>query len=662
MSVLGIDFGTTNSSVAIFPPVSLIALKNEPDWPELLGPWKFQSPYECLLPSKVLLQPDKVPLVAGEIDHLVTIPPNGKFLQNFKSFLDERHLRRVTYRIRDEMDISAPPDAVTGGQVFRVVVEHLVTADCTKGELLAAATAVLRQLLTQDAVRRNWSEVEHIAVGVPAAYGLVARQRLLEAFFRTGVFRSRQHVVRMVSFVPEPVAISLGAPAKPAEFDPLADPDLNPAPPATGVSTGELQQVLIFDFGGGTLDLALVRARLDPFGRVLPIDVLAVGAPEADLGGRHFDEAILAHLVGRNGRPDLHESRLRQLVEQIKIDLSTTAVTSPQWGVQKLDVSRTEISQAVSPLIDKAFEAVDKFLHVNGILRKSINYVLPAGGMSLMPAVFDRLVGVFGEERVIRWGPGVISDDRATQRILAATSIGAAKWAHESRGGLNTQLDLSRLTDLSVWDFDENVTPYQRLRAVTLAGSEGDSLSRVGAEDVCIRRASDGPGSGTVVVVFRQGANDLPLQWTGASSGLDDCAPGQRARVSLELHPGKVWPDVTVKFLPTGRTVKLPNLDELSERELEHFLQREVVAVGRSDDSRVVCWDPIQVAVDSVLVRRNLSHSYKRVVHDARHIHTVQSDVRILWPRHIRAHAVMLAHGMSHSGWETFGPDELEVA
>lgn len=669
--VLGIDFGTTNSSVAIFPPVTPGAGE---DRAELLGPYAYQNPYECLLPTRALLRHRASTLVLfTEADEKEAA--GSLALRNFKPFLNERHLRRVSYTTVREIDVTAPPSAVDGSQVFKQrTIPHLERAGCDREQLMEATTAVLKELLIQPGVRRHWDDVVRIAIGVPAAYGIVARHRLLECLYRTHLFKTRLEVVKCVTFVPEPVAISIGAPSTGTSgassslatpfapfqpnsptpfdsFDPFADS-------ACGLDDRKVRKVLVFDFGGGTLDLALVYATTDALGHLVPSEVLAVGAPQADVGGRHFDDWIYDYVVRREGQPARAKSELMPLIEEAKIRLSTELEDQLFWLGKNISLTRAEVDCAIEPLLVKTFTAVDQFMAANDIDPAAIDAVLPAGGMCLMPAVFSKLVQRFGANRVVQWGPRILRDDRASQRILAATSIGAAMYAYAMEES-QSSMDVQRLTEVFVWDFDDALHAPDRLKDVALARSSTKPGVRTAEANVCLRRSSDGAGPGVVAVIIRTGANDLPLQWTGEHIGI--VPAGQRAVVRVELEVGKPWPCVSFALDSAPRDfTPLKSIDMLDEMALKNLLKSETIAIGERAGSRPICWDPIQVKVDQVVVRHDLrGPRHARILNAT----TLADDKQalVLWPREIRGCRIKYGDDDSESGNVTIGPDEVEV-
>jgi molecular chaperone DnaK (HSP70) len=164
------------------------------------------------------------------------------------------------------------------------------------------------------------------------------------------------------------------------------------------------QSLLVFDFGGGTLDLAVVR--LDPTGtRVTGVSGLE------NLGGLDIDEALVGHLgqlvaardpagwhrLSRPSNPaELRDRRaFRDEVRVAKEMLSRTTVAPvsvPGWS-ETLHLTREELDRLAGPLVDRAVDETRRLLDGVGVAPSGI---LLVGGSSRIPLVATRLHGRFG--------------------------------------------------------------------------------------------------------------------------------------------------------------------------------------------------------------------------------------------------------------------------
>lgn len=206
--------------------------------------------------------------------------------------------------------------------------------------------------------------------------------------------------------------------------------------------------VLVFDWGGGTLDLTLCRFMGDTV-----VQLMNDGTDE--VGGDEFDESIMNRIIQqvciRRGIDQSMETqpgakaRLRDRCERAKIDLSTRVrteiyVANYFQGVDDDDfdhsLSREELEVVVKPLLDTGFERIDRLLRNAGYAQEQVALCLATGGMSNMPVVKRHLHEWFGPERVH------IPDGTAT--LIAE----GAAWFASDQAGLqlakNVELVLAR--------------------------------------------------------------------------------------------------------------------------------------------------------------------------------------------------------------------------
>jgi len=182
--------------------------------------------------------------------------------------------------------------------------------------------------------------------------------------------------------------------------------------------------VLVFDFGGGTLDLSLVQLpeKREKTGGILNLLLKGGSTQHAAkvvakagriIGGSDIDQWLLADILQRTGlQPkDLsndYASLLTQC-EQAKILLSSEESTTITFDVGGKNHTVTITRDELEALLEtNGFYAalrrvVDKVMHVahrRGIFKEDIHYVLMVGGTSLMPSVQRALGQYFTEQAV----------------------------------------------------------------------------------------------------------------------------------------------------------------------------------------------------------------------------------------------------------------------
>ncbi len=171
------------------------------------------------------------------------------------------------------------------------------------------------------------------------------------------------------------------------------------------------EKIVVFDLGGGTLDVSIVQ---------IEKAVFEVKATHGDmmLGGEDFDFAIIEYLAaefqaseGVNVLADpAARNRLKHAAEQAKIDLTQTAearINLPFLATARgkpihMDVtlSRSRLNGIIEPLVKRATKLVDVALKDAGLSRASIDTVVLVGGSTRMPAVRNRLSEMFGEHKL----------------------------------------------------------------------------------------------------------------------------------------------------------------------------------------------------------------------------------------------------------------------
>lgn len=172
--------------------------------------------------------------------------------------------------------------------------------------------------------------------------------------------------------------------------------------------------VLVVDFGGGTLDLSLVRTGLPNQAAVLRAEVLAKS--DAYIGGEDIDLWIVEdylrqigssrEAVGRIGWQNLLE-----IAERLKIRLSQAEDAKESWldeanfMAHELHLSRAHLEEILETrqLLEQVRQALDEVLAIamgKGIAKSAIEQVLLVGGSCLIPVVQQLMISYFGRQRV----------------------------------------------------------------------------------------------------------------------------------------------------------------------------------------------------------------------------------------------------------------------
>ena len=239
----------------------------------------------------------------------------------------------------------------------------------------------------------NSCDFDHAVVSIPVAMDGRARRELRDAMLQAGI-----HITQ---FVHEPLA------ALYAHFRSKGDlKDI--------LETYHNKLALVFDWGGGTLDLTLCL-----IGGGCITQVMNVG--DNQVGGDYIDEAIVNHVLDQHLLlNDLSElppvmpgarARLLNECEAAKIKLSSKSGAlvyvenyfDSEYENERdieIDITRDELNQLSETLVKRGLGNIDKLLEKLNIDQRRIALCLATGGMINMPHISQRLIETFSIDRL----------------------------------------------------------------------------------------------------------------------------------------------------------------------------------------------------------------------------------------------------------------------
>ncbi|NJK63683.1 MAG: Hsp70 family protein [Synechococcaceae cyanobacterium SM2_3_1] len=174
-------------------------------------------------------------------------------------------------------------------------------------------------------------------------------------------------------------------------------------------------QILVVDFGGGTLDLSLVRTTPPTPGESRwQCEVIAKS--DAFVGGMDIDTWIGEYYlkllgVTRSQIGELGWQNLLEIAERMKIQLSSQEQVGESWFddetlmAHELLLTRDNFdqileSQQLLAQVQQCLDDVVLMAQHRGVLRSEIDQVILVGGTSQIPAVQSLIMGYFGPQRV----------------------------------------------------------------------------------------------------------------------------------------------------------------------------------------------------------------------------------------------------------------------
>ena len=190
---------------------------------------------------------------------------------------------------------------------------------------------------------------------------------------------------------------------------------------AYGLDHGSEGLYAVYDLGGGTFDVSLLRLSRGVF------EVVATGGDSA-LGGDDFDQLLADAALARSGLPSqsaADRQRLRAAARACKEQLSTMtqAKLRCQLDAGALEVlfTRAEFEQLSKALVDRTLSVVRRVLRDALVTADDVQGVVMVGGATRMPTVRERVGQLFGRTVLTDLNPDeVVALGAAVQANLLA--------------------------------------------------------------------------------------------------------------------------------------------------------------------------------------------------------------------------------------------------
>ncbi len=383
--IIGIDLGTTNSLVAF--------VDEETGLPRVIP----DREGKVLLPSIVSFTPEGT--LVGEPARRQLVRRPDATVYSVKRFMG-RGYEDVKEELAYFPFVVKPADGIVRLEVGG--------REVTPPEV----SAIVLRSLKERAEAHFGEAVERAVVTVPAYFNDSQRQATKDAGRIAGL-----DVVRIVN---EPTAAAL----------------------AYGLDRLKSGVVAVYDLGGGTFDISILRVKDGVF------EVLATNG-DTHLGGDDFDRAMVVWLLGdireRHGvdlgRDGEALQELRLAAEAAKIRLSAderTVLTIPfDTFTYRREITRAELEQLLAPLVKKTLGPCRMALSDAGLSPAEIDEVVLVGGSTRVPLVRRRVQELFGKTPHSQINPDEV------------VALGAAVQAYILAGGITDMLLLD-VTPLSL--------------------------------------------------------------------------------------------------------------------------------------------------------------------------------------------------------------------
>lgn len=334
---VGIDLGTTNSLIATVRNGHSDILLDEQNRP--------------LLPSVVHFGKDEKVIVGYEAAELATQDPQNtvisvkRLIGRSLADIQQRYPNLPYQFVASENGLPL----LTTRQGVRSPIE-------ISAEILKKLTALGEQRLGGDLVGA--------VITVPAYFDDAQRQSTKDAAKLAGL-----NVLRLLN---EPTAAAI----------------------AYGLDSGQEGVIAVYDLGGGTFDISILRLSRGVF------EVLATGGDTA-LGGDDFDLVLADWIIEQSAVKPENDSQYRELIElanHIKVELTNVTETKIQYRNWLGNISREQFNELIQPLVKRSLLACRRALKDAGVEAEDVNEVVMVGGSTRVPYVREQVREFFQKQ------------------------------------------------------------------------------------------------------------------------------------------------------------------------------------------------------------------------------------------------------------------------